>query len=76
MTETNYIIAELVTTFNVCVLFEGRDILLEIFGNDDITKGGLIGVIHVEPRGVHALNGTTFLVTYPSGVSAEDIGSA
>ena len=31
---------------------------------------------HVEPRGVHALNETTFLVTYSSGILADEIGSA
>ena len=31
---------------------------------------------HVEPRGVQALNETTFLVTYSSGILAEEIGSA
>ena len=31
---------------------------------------------HVEPRCVHALNEATFLVTYPLGILAEDIGSA
>ena len=29
----------------------------------------------MEPRSVHALNKTTFLVTYSSGILAEDIGS-
>ena len=31
---------------------------------------------HVEPRSVHALNETTFLVTYSSGILAEEIGTA
>ena len=39
-------------------------------------KGVLIGVTHIELRSVYALNDTTFLVTYPSGVSAGDVGSA
>ena len=30
---------------------------------------------HVEPKCVHALNETTFLVTYSSGVLADEIGS-
>ena len=30
----------------------------------------------MEPRSVHALNETTFLVTYSSGLLADDIGSA
>ena len=76
MSETNSVTAEPVTTLTICILIEGRDILLEIFRNDDIVEGVLIGVTHVEPRHVHALNETTFLVTHPLGVSAEDIGSA
>ena len=31
---------------------------------------------HVEARGVHALNETTFLVTYSSDILADEIGSA
>ena len=31
---------------------------------------------HVEPRGVQALNETTFLLTYSSGILADEIGSA
>ena len=39
-------------------------------------KGILIGGTHVEPISVHALNESTFLVTYSSGRLAEEIGSA
>ena len=39
-------------------------------------RGVLIGGTHVEPRSVHALNETTFLVTYSLGTLAEEIGSA
>ena len=31
---------------------------------------------HVEPRNVQTLNETTFLVTYASGILADEIGSA
>ena len=31
---------------------------------------------HVEPRSVQALNETTFLATYTSGILAEEIGAA
>ena len=67
---------ELVTMLTVCILIKGRDILLDIFRNEDIMKGVLIGVPHVEPRGVYAHNETTFLATYPWGILAADIGSA
>ena len=76
MSETNCVTAELVTTLTVHVLIEGKDILLDIFRNEDIAKGVLVSEIHVEPRGLHALNETTFLVTYSLGIEAEDIGSA
>ena len=35
-----------------------------------------MGWMYVEPRSVHILNDTTFLVTYASGVLAEEIGAA
>ena len=41
-----------------------------------LQKGVLMGGTHVEPRSVHALNETTFLVTYSSGILAKEIGSA
>ena len=73
MSETNSVTAEPVTTLTIHVLLEGRDILPEIFRNDDIVKGVLIGMTHIEPRSVHALNETTFLMTYPLGISARDM---
>ena len=76
MLETNSITVELVTMLTVCILIKGRDILPDIFRNEDIMKGVLIGKTHIEPRIVHALHENTFLVTYPSGILAEDIGSA
>ena len=39
-------------------------------------KGVLTGMTHVETRSVHAVNETTFLVTYLLDILAEDIGSA
>ena len=47
-----------------------------VFRNEDIARGVLVSVTHVEPRSVHGLNEATFLVTYSSGILAEDIGSA
>ena len=32
--------------------------------------------MHVEPRSVQAFNETTFLVTYASGILADEIGAA
>ena len=53
-----------------------KDILLDVFRNEDIMKGVLVSGTHVKPRSVHALNETTFLVTYSSGILAEETGSA
>ena len=39
-------------------------------------KGVLISWMHVEPRNVQAVNETTFLVTYASGILADEIGPA
>ena len=76
MSETNSITTELVTMLTVCVLIDRKDILLDVFRNEDIAKGVLVSGTHVKPRSVHTLNKTTFLVTYSSGMLAEEIGSA
>ena len=76
MSETNSVSAEPVTTLTVCILTDGREILPDVFQNEDVAKGVLITGTHVEPRSVHALNETTFLVTYFSGILAKEIGSA
>ena len=60
----------------VCILNEGKDILPDVFRNEDIVKGVLIGTTYMEPRSVYTLNETTFLITYSSGILANDIGSA
>ena len=75
MSETNSIAAEPVTTLTVCISIDGKDILPDVFRNEDIAKEVLVSGTHVKPRSVHALNKTIFLVTYSSGILAEDIGS-
>ena len=67
---------EVVITLIIPLLIERRDILPDILRKEDIIKGVLIGVTTIAPRSVHALNETTFLVTYPLGILAEDMGSA
>ena len=74
MSETSS--AELVTTLTTCVLIDGREILPDVFQNEDVAKGVLLNETHVESGSVHALNETTFLVTYSSGILAEEIGTA
>ena len=76
MSETNSVSTGLITTLTVHVLMDGKDILPDAFRNEDIAKGVLVNGTHVKPRSVHDLNETTFLVTYPSRIQAEDIGSA
>ena len=56
-------------------MIDEKEILLDVFRNEDITKRVLISGTHIEPRSVCALNETTFLVTYSSGILAEGIGS-
>ena len=76
MSETNSVFAEPVTMLTVYILIDGREILPNVLWNEDVAKGVLIGRSHVEHRSVHALNETTFLVTYSSGTLAKEIGSA
>ena len=75
MSVPNSVFADLVTTLMVHVLIDGKDILPDVFWNEDIAKGVLIGGTHVEPRSLHGLNETTFLVAYSSGILAEEIRS-
>ena len=68
--------AEPVTMLTVCILIYGKDILLDVFRNEEIAKGVLVSGTQIEPRSVYALNETTFLVTYSSGILAEETVSA
>ena len=76
MSEINSVSTEPVAMLTVCILIDGREILPDNFCNEDIVKGVLVSGTHIEPRNVYALNETTFLVTYSSGILAEEIGSA
>ena len=60
----------------VCVLVYGKEILLQALWNEEVTKGVLMGWMHIEPKNVQALNETTFLATYAVGILAEEIGAA
>ena len=72
----NSMSTELVTTLMVCLLIDGKEILLHALRNEDVVKGVLMSWTHVKPRSVHAFNETTFLVTHPSSILAEEIRSA
>ena len=76
VTNINVVTAEPVTTLTVQILIDRKEILLDVFRNEYVAKGILISGTHIEPRSVHALNETTFLVTYSSGILAEKIGFA
>ena len=64
------------TMLMVHMLIDGKEILLLALHNEDVAKGVLMSWTHVESRNVHALNDTTFLVTFASGILADEIGSA
>ena len=53
-----------------------KEILPHALRNEDVMKGVLLRWTHIEPRSVHALNETTFLVMYSSSILSEEIGSA
>ena len=76
MSDTKSVSIEPVTMLTVCVSIDGREILPDVFENEDVAKWVLIDGTHAESKRVHALNETTFLVTYSSGILAEEIGSA
>ena len=76
MSVPNSIFTDPVTTLTVCVLIDGKQILPHMLRSEDVMKEVLMSWTHVEPRGVHALNETTFLVMYSSSILAEEIGSA
>ena len=62
-------------TLMIHMLIGGKEILLLALWNEDVAKGVLKSWTHVEPRNVHTLNETTFLVTYALGILANEIGS-
>ena len=64
------------TMLMVHMLINGKEILPLVLQNEDVTKGVLMSWTHVEPRNVQTLNETTFLVTYATGILANEIGSA
>ena len=64
------------TTLMVCVLINGKEILLQALCKEEVTKGVLTGWTNVEPKRLQVLNETTFLATYAAGILAEEIGTA
>ena len=60
----------------VCILINGKEILLHALYNEEVAKGVPIGWMNVEPKRLQALNETTFLATFAVGILAEEIGNA
>ena len=61
---------------STCILIDGKEILLQALCNEDVAKGMLTGLTNVEPKGLQALNETTFLAIYATDILAEEIGTA
>ena len=72
----NAVPMETSTTLTVCVVIDGKEILLQVLQNEDVAKGVLMGWIHVEPKNVQDLNEITFLATYAAGIMADEIRAA
>ena len=66
--------AEANTTLTVCILTNGKEILLQALCNEEVGKGVITGWKNAEPRRLQALNETTFLATFAVGILAEEIG--
>ena len=64
------------TTWMVCMLINGKEILLQALCNEKVAKGVITGWMNVEPKRLQALNETTFLATFVLGILAEEIGIA
>ena len=72
----NVVLTEPVTMLMVCILIDGKEILPHALQNEDVVKGVLMSWLHVDPKSGQALNETTFLVTYASGILVDEFGSA
>ena len=60
----------------VCILINGKEILLQALHNEEVMKGMLMGWTNVEPKSMQTLNEITFLATYAAGILAEEIKTA
>ena len=64
------------TTLMVCMLINGKEILPQVFHNEEVTKGVITGWTNMEPKRLQALNETTFLAIFAVCILAEEIGNA
>ena len=72
----NAVPMETSTSLTVCILIDGKEILLQVLQNEEVAKGVSMGWTHLKPRNVQTLNETTFLATYAVGIMADEIGAA
>ena len=63
-------------TLMVCVLIDGKEILLQALHNEEVVKGVLTGWTNAEPKRLQTLNETTFLATFVVAILAEEIWTA
>ena len=64
------------TTLRVCMLIDGKEILLQALCNEEVAKGVITEWTNMEPKRLQALSETTFLATFAVGILAEEIGIA
>ena len=76
MSQTNSVSAEPVTTLTVCILIDGKDILLDVFRNEDIVKGILVSITLSNLEVYMLIMRLHFIVMYLSWILVDDIGSA
>ena len=68
----NVVLTDPNTMLMVHMLIDGKEILPLTLQNEDVAEGVLMSWTHVEPRNLHTLNETTFLVTYALGIIANE----
>ena len=54
MSKTTSLSTDPVTMLTIHILIDGKDILPDVFRNENIAKGVLVSGTHVKPRSVHA----------------------
>ena len=62
------------TPLMVCILIDGKEVLLQALHNEEVTKRVITGWVNIEHKILQGLNETTFLATFAVGILAEEIG--
>ena len=58
----------------VCMLINGKKILLQALCNEEVAKGVITGWTNMESKRLQALNEPAFLATFAASILAEEIG--